>query len=150
MAKATLLQKKTYIRLIVLQGWSPWSPWWGAWQQAGMAGVALDHWLRVNIWPTNTRQRKEIPGNFSDSEASQPTPADISAAIRPCLLILLQQFHQLRTKCSNIGAHWGHSHSNLHTQVWWCAEAFWEEGSYTFIHKQFRHVFVCFMVSIKL
>lgn len=69
-------------------------------------------WLRNSSWeltceiPT-MRQRggeRESTGMLWAFESTKPTPSDTSPPARPHLIILPQQFHQLRTKHSNIWA----------------------------------------------
>lgn len=47
-------------------------------------------------------------------EILKPTPSDIAPPIRPHLLNLPKQFHQLQTKYWNISAFEGHSHPSHH------------------------------------
>lgn len=77
--------------------------------------------------PTHTHERGWAGNGGEPFETSKPVPCVSSPPIRPNLLILPQNFHQVRIKCSNVKWYTGRSQSNHH-RSWTheeCSQSMW-------------------------
>jgi hypothetical protein len=70
--------------------------------------------LRAHISKPQAGSREHTRNAMILFETSNPPPPQDILPTRPHLLILPEQFHQLRIRYSNIGACGVHSHSNLY------------------------------------